>query len=94
MEFEWDPEKSRLNLQKHNISFEEAKLIFLGPVYTAKDDRKDYGEKRFISIGILSGVVVLVVAHTDRSGKVRIISARKANKIEREYYYGYFKKKT
>jgi uncharacterized DUF497 family protein len=92
MEFEWDPEKSKSNLKKHGISFEEAKEIFLGPVLTAQDRRKDYGEKRFISIGALSGVVFLVVAHTDRKGKVRIISARKANQTERKFYYEHFKK--
>lgn len=92
MEFEWDPEKSRLNFQKHGISFEDAKEIFSGPVFTAQDRRKDYGETRFISIGVLSGIVFIVVAHTDRKGKIRIISARKANKTERKYYYEHFEK--
>ena len=68
-QFEWDSAKSISNLLKHGISFEEAKDIFLGPVFTAQDWRKDYGEKRYLSIGALSGVVFLIVAHTDRKGK-------------------------
>ncbi len=71
MEFEWNPAKSESNLRKHGISLDEAKEIFLGPVFTALDQRKDYGESRFISIGALSGIVFLVVAHTDRKGKIR-----------------------
>jgi uncharacterized DUF497 family protein len=93
IKFEWDTDKSRANLQKHGISFEEATEIFRGPVFTAQDRRRDYGEKRFVSIGALSGVVFLVVAHTDRKGKVRIISVRRANQTERGLYYEYFKEK-
>jgi uncharacterized DUF497 family protein len=93
-EFEWDINKSRSNLQKHGISFEEAKEIFRGPVLTAQDRRKDYNEMRFLSIGALSQIVFLVVAHTNRMGRIRMISARKANQIERGFYYEYLKKET
>lgn len=92
--FEWGPEKSRSNLQKHGISFEEAKEIFLSPTFTAQDARKDYGEARLVSIGALSSVVILVVAHTTRQGKIRIISARKANNFEKNLYYEHLKAKT
>lgn len=94
MEFEWDTKKSKLNLLKHGISFEEAKEIFHGSVFTAEDRRKDYGEMRFTSIGLISGVAVLVVIHTDRKGRTRIISARKANEKERGLYYEYLKEKS
>jgi uncharacterized DUF497 family protein len=94
VEFEWDPIKSKLNLQKHGISFDEAKEIFLGKVLTAEDNRKEYGEKRLISIGSILDIIVLVVVHTDRKKRTRIISARKANKKEKEMYYEYLKKKT
>lgn len=90
--FVWDRKKDAANLKKHGISFEEAKEIFDGPVLTRLDDRRDYGETRRISIGALSGVVVIVVAHTDRAGKTRIISARKANRNERKVYYEYLEK--
>ena len=94
VEYEWDSKKSKLNLLKHGISFEEAKEIFQGSVFTAEDRRKDYGEKRFISIGSISGIAVLVVVHTDRKGRTRIISARKANEKERGLYYEYLKAKS
>lgn len=94
VEFEWDTEKNKTNLSKHGISFEEAVEIFSGPIFTAEDKRKDYGEKRMISIGVLSGIVVLLVAHVDRKGKTRIISARKANQKEKGLFYEYLKKKT
>ena len=87
-EFEWDPVKSAANQTKHGISFAEAKAIFDGPVLT-RDDRRDYGEVRQISAGLLAGVVVVIVVHTDRQGRIRIISARKANRTERELYGEY-----
>ncbi len=90
--FEWDKKKNAANRKKHGISFEEAKEIFDGPVLTRLDDRREYGETRRISIGALSDAVVIVVAHTDRAEKIRIISARKANRNEREVYYEYLEK--
>ena len=89
--FEWDDTKDARNRAKHGISFEEAKAIFEGPVLTREDDRRDYGETRFISLGSLSGVVVIVVAHTNRRGRIRMISARKANRTERKIYHDYLK---
>lgn len=89
--FEWDEKKNKANRSKHGIRFEEAKEIFSGPVFTAEDCRRDYGESRFISIGTIQGIVVLVVAYIFRNGKVRLISARKANEKERSLYYGYLK---
>lgn len=94
MEFEWDPEKNKMNLAKHGISFEEAINIFSGPTFTVEDVRRDYGEKRFISIGSISGLIMIVVLHTNRRKLVRIISARKANQNERAQYYGHLKAKT
>lgn len=90
--FEWDPKKDRTNFQKHGITFSEASLIFSGMVFTAKDTRKDYGELRFISIGSIAEVVVIVVAHTNRCGVIRIISARKAKVKERKRYYEHLEK--
>ena len=86
-EFEWDEAKSRTNRAKHGISFEEAKAIFDGPVFTALDDRFDYEEDRFISYGRLGPLVVVVVAHTERDGRIRLISARKASRRETQAYY-------
>ena len=88
-EFEWDPKKNQENIIRRGISFERAKTIFDGIVYTEIDDRYDYEEVREKSIGLMEGVVVVVVIHTDRNGKMRIISARKADQQERRDYYAY-----
>jgi uncharacterized protein len=90
MQFEWDENKNRQNFKKHGISFEEAKEIFLGIIFTSIDDRFDYGEIREISIGTIQGVVIVTVTHTERKGIIRIISARKATPKERKAYYEYF----
>ena len=86
MVFEWDDAKYRLNIEKHGISFEDAQRIFDGFTVDAIDDREDYGEERVISIGMVDGIAVLTVVHTDREGTCRIISARQANRKERERY--------
>ena len=83
MEFEWDSAKNEANLKKHGIGFDEARHIFDGPTLTRVDDRQEYGENRDISLGALSPDAVLVVVHTERGGKIRLISARKANRRER-----------
>ena len=87
MKFEWDPAKGESNFVKHGIRFEEACLIFDGPVLTLADRRSDYGEERKISVGAIVGTVVVVVVHTDRNGGTRIISARLANRKERMLYH-------
>lgn len=92
MRFEWDENKSVLNLAKHGISFDEAKLIFDGPVLTRPDKRVDYGEVREISIGSVLGTVVVVVVHTRRGLATRLISARLASRSERRRYNEYIGK--
>lgn len=91
-QFAWDEEKDRANRAKHGISFEEAKVIFASPVLTAPDDRRDYGAERFISFGQLGTLVVVAVVHTSRHGRIRLISARKANREERQAYYEHLDK--
>lgn len=83
---EWDDAKNLQNIAKHGVSFELAQRIFDGPVLTWIDDRRDYGEQREVSIGMVDGVLVLTVAHTDRSGVRRLISARPASRRERSRY--------
>ena len=79
---------------KHGISFEEALFIFDGDVLTGVDTRRDYGETRKISIGAIQGLIVIVVVHTDRNGLIRIISARLANRKERQKYHDYLRRPT
>lgn len=86
MPFEWDGEKNLQNIAKHGVSFDTASRIFDGIVLTAEDRRFDYGETRLISIGAVEGIVVLTVAHTDRDGRIRLISARPASRKERNRY--------
>lgn len=86
MDFEWDDDKNRSNIEKHGVSFEDASRIFDGFTIDAPDTRFDYSEDRTISIGLLDGTAVLVVVHTDRLGNCRIISARQAKKKERKRY--------
>ncbi|MEH2447300.1 MAG: BrnT family toxin [Nostoc sp.] len=94
MKFEWDKNKNQQNLQKHGISFEEATEIFYGVIFTSIDERYDYEEIREISIGSIQSVVIITVAHTDRNGKIRLISARKATPKERITYYEYLAQST
>jgi uncharacterized DUF497 family protein len=84
--FEWDDEKNAANIRKHGISFEEASVVFQGPHFSRDDDRSGYDEERTITIGMIGFALFVVVVHTDRSGNIRIISARKATKRERKTY--------
>lgn len=83
--FEWDEEKSRQNESKHGLSFHDAGTVFAGPCTTFTDERFDYGEERFITLGRLDGRMV-VIAHTQRGDRTRIISMRKANSREQRLY--------
>jgi uncharacterized protein len=83
MEFEWDEAKSEWTQRLRGFDFAIAARIFEGPVQTIIDDRRNYGEERIIALGEADGMV-LVVVYTDRNGVRRIISARRANRKERE----------
>ena len=82
---EWDDAKNRSNLAKHGLSFDDAELVFAGPCVTFVDERLDYGELRLISLGMLTGRLV-VIAHAPRGGATRIISMRKGNRREQKLY--------
>jgi uncharacterized protein len=86
MQFEWDSLKNEANQLKHNISFEEATTIFEGDYLTKVDNRKEYGEIRKQTLGVIKQVIVVMVVHTDRSETIRIISARPADQKERKAY--------
>jgi len=85
MRFEWDEDKRLANIRKHNIDFIDVPEIFEGDTITMEDTRQDYGETRFITIGILKERVIVVV-YTERGETTRIISARKATKYEQINY--------
>lgn len=87
MEFEWDPKKAAANARKHRVTFDEAMTVFAdGRAITAFDPDHSDDEDRFLTIGTSADGRVLVVNHTDRGDSIRIISARKADKQEREEY--------
>ena len=86
MVFEWDEAKNQANVRKHGVSFETARRIFDGPVLTWPDNRRDYSEDRYVSIGQVAATLI-VVAHTDREGHARLISARPASRKERQAYH-------
>jgi uncharacterized DUF497 family protein len=86
MEFEWDENKRHANIRKHGIDFIDAAKLFDGVTLTVPDDRFDYAEKRFVTFGLLQGVVIAIV-HTEDKKAIRIISARKATKYEEQTYF-------
>ena len=88
MEFEWGNAKAEANLRAHGVSFELAKTVFQDPFAIERlDDRQDYGEERFVTVGMAEGNVVLFVAYTERGGRMRIISARRATQNEQDDYF-------
>jgi uncharacterized DUF497 family protein len=87
LSFEWDPEKSDSNLKKHGVSFEEAGSVLSDPFeITLFDPDHSDEEDRYISLGMSYRDRILVVSYTEREDKIRIISARVANKRERKKY--------
>ena len=91
MKFEWDTKKEKTNIQKHGISFEQACYVFADPFALNKyDDEHSHEEDRWILLGKSLNEIVLVVVHTfsddDGIELVRIISARKAKKREKQAY--------
>jgi uncharacterized DUF497 family protein len=87
LQFEWNPNKAARNFKKHKVSFDEATTVFDDPMFvTVIDDEHSDDEERYITIGLSKQARLLVVAHTDRTGQVRIISVRKATRKEELFY--------
>jgi len=81
MRFEWDEKKRKDNIRKHGLDFVDAWKIFTNPVRRNLDDREDYGEDRWIGIGMLDARIIVVVfteREDDDEEVIRIISLRKA----------------
>ncbi|MCX6617053.1 MAG: BrnT family toxin [Acidobacteria bacterium] len=85
MKFEWDHAKNQSNQWKHGLNFADALLVFAGRTLTFEDLRRPCGEPRYLTVGTLTGRVV-IIAHTLRGDATRIISMRKANARERARY--------
>lgn len=86
MDFDWDENKRVINLRKHGVDFVDVPLIFDGDTVTVEDNRYNYGEQRFVTFGLLQGMVIAVV-HTENDRLIRVISARKATKYEQQIYF-------
>ena len=88
MTFVWDPKKNRENIRKHGIDFRDAIELFNHPMLVQLDTRQDYGEDRWLGIGLLKNTVVVVVyIEWEDEETIRIISARKATTYEADQYY-------
>jgi uncharacterized DUF497 family protein len=87
VEFEWDPSKAEENLKKHGVEFVEATTVFADPLgITVFDPDHSVTENRFIIVGYSNRFRPLIVSHTYRDGRVRIISARQLTSAERQEY--------
>jgi len=84
--FQWREAKNRTNIREHGIDFNDAVRLFEKPTLDTIDDREAYPEERVNSLGELDGQVILNVTHTERSGEIRLISARLATSAERKLY--------
>ena len=88
LKFEWHDAKAQANWRAHGVSFDLAKTVFNDPFAIDRfDDRKDYGEERFVMIGMAEGNILLFVAYTERDDRIRIISARRATQYEQDDYF-------
>lgn len=81
MRFTWDERKRLGNLKIHGIDFRDVPKVFEGPTFTFEDDRFDYTEQRFVTLGFLDGVAVSLV-HTETPARIHAISLRRATRNE------------
>jgi uncharacterized DUF497 family protein len=87
VEFQWHPENARHNLTKHGVSFEEAATVFGDPLaITIHDPDHSDDEERFLTTGSSKRQRLIIVAHTESEGRVRIITAREVVAEERSQY--------
>lgn len=86
MRFIWHEPKRQTNLIKHGIDFADAIKVFTGSTFTFEDDRENYSEQRWVTLGML-GMRVVVIVHTETEDEIRIISMREANKSEQLIFF-------
>jgi uncharacterized protein len=88
--FTWDEVKHAANLRDHGIDFLDAEKVFSGLTFTYEDDRFAYGERRFVTLGLLVAVPVSIV-HTEDADSIHVISFRKATRYETELLFSQIK---
>ena len=86
MKFTWDETKNAMNRQKHGIDFADVPTVFGYPIVSFSQQRKEYGEDRWVGIGWMGDILAVVVYTEPTTGTRRIISARKANRHEQSIY--------
>ena len=91
MEFEWDEQKNLANIEKHNLDFADAPKVFRFPLRISLDAKQNYGEDRWIGLGLMDGRVVVIVFSEPKPQVIRVISLRKALPYERKCYEQYLK---
>lgn len=85
MDYEWDEIKREANIAKHGVDFTEAEQFDWTTAIETKDNRFDYKEARWVVLGCIYKRVHVLI-YTERSGKIRLISLRRANRRERDFY--------
>ncbi|MEW5940207.1 MAG: BrnT family toxin [Chloroflexota bacterium] len=92
MKLIWDRRKNEANIEKHGLDFADAYKVFESPMMVGLDERKEYGEDRWIGIGLLESARVVVIVFTEpEEDTIRVISFRKATTEERKRYEQEFK---
>ena len=87
MELIWDPEKRRRNLAKHGLDLADARAVFEGAVFTFEDNRRSYGEQRFLALGLLEDIAVVIAFTEPEDDLIRLISMRRATRHEQQIYF-------
>lgn len=87
MNFEWDENKNLINVRKHKIDFADVPVVFEKSMLIDFEDSKDYDEDRWIGIGLMRSIVIVILFTERDKDTIRFISARKATRKERERYY-------
>lgn len=82
----WHEPKRQANLKKHGLDFVDAEHVFKGPLFTFEDNRENYGEQRWITLGLL-GTKVVVIVHTETEDAIRVISMREADNDEKLLFF-------
>src|SRR5437868_15289040 len=90
MRYTWDEAKRIANLHDHGIDFVDAEKVFTSLTFTYEDDRFPYGERRFVTLGLLAAVPVSI-AHTEGDDNIHVISFRKATRYETELLFSQIK---
>jgi uncharacterized DUF497 family protein len=86
MRFAWHERKRQTTLRQRRLDFAQAEQVFTGPTFTFEDNRKDYGEQRWVTLGLLEAIVVVIV-HTESDDEIHVISMRKADKDEQHLFF-------